>query len=100
MRHEIDIYVTADLAPGYKSMSIFECKNWEEAVGKNEIIIFSEKIDASHATSSCFVAKSYTYDAVTQAKQDPRITLLLTSEYDPHNALSLGVTRQLAHGTP
>ena len=39
----------------------------------------------SRATSGCFVAKSYTSDAVNQAKQDPRITLLLTSEYDAQN---------------
>ncbi len=83
VRHEIDVYVTVDLAPGYKPIFIFECKNWKEAVGKNEIIIFSEKIDASHANSGCFVAKSYTTDAVSQAKQDPRITLLLAAEYDP-----------------
>jgi hypothetical protein len=83
VRHEIDVYVTADLAPGYKPIFIFECKNWKEAVNKNEIIIFSEKIDASNATSGCFVAKSYTTDAVNQAKNDPRITLLLAAEYDP-----------------
>lgn len=85
VRHEIDVYVTADLAPGYKPIFIFECKNWKEAIGKNEIIIFSEKIDVSRATSGCFVAKSYTSDAVNQAKQDPRITLLLASEYDPQS---------------
>jgi hypothetical protein len=83
VRHEIDLYVTADLAPGYKSIFIFECKNWKEAVGKNEIVIFSEKIDISCATSGCFVAKSYTSDAVNQAKKDPRITLLLVAEHDP-----------------
>jgi hypothetical protein len=83
VRHEIDLYVTADLAPGYKPVFIFECKNWKEAVGKNDVIIFSEKIDVSNATSGCFVAKSYTTDAVNQAKSDPRITLLLAAEYDP-----------------
>ncbi len=82
VRHEIDIHVTADLAPGYKPIFIFECKNWKEAVGKNEIIIFSEKIDVSCATSGCFVAKSYTSDAVSQAKRDPRITLLLAAQHD------------------
>ena len=86
VRHEIDVYVTADLAPGYRSIFIFECKNWKEAVGKNEIIVFSEKIDVSRATSGCFVAKSYTSDAVNQAKRDPRITLLLAAEHDPENA--------------
>jgi hypothetical protein len=85
VRHEIDVYVTADLAPGYKPIFILECKNWKDAVGKNEIIIFSEKIDAACATSGCFVAKSYTSDAVNQAKHDPRITLLLAAEYDPEN---------------
>src|SRR5258707_7903089 len=70
VRHEIDVYVTADLAPGYKSIFIFECKNWKEAVDKNAIIIFSKKIEVSHATSGCFVAKSYTSDAVSQAKGD------------------------------
>jgi hypothetical protein len=85
VRHEIDVYVTADLAPGYKPIFIFECKNWKEAVSKNEIIIFSEKIDASNATSGCFVAKSYTSDAVSQAKRDPRITLLLVAEHDPES---------------
>ena len=83
VRHEIDVHVTADLAPGYRSVFIFECKNWKEAVGKNEIIVFSEKIDVSRATSGCFVAKSFTSDAVNQAKQDPRITLLLAAEHDP-----------------
>jgi len=85
VRHEIDVYATADLAPGYRPIFIFECKNWKEAVGKNEIIIFSEKINAARATSGCFVAKSYTSDAVSQAKNDPRITLLLAAEYDPEN---------------
>jgi Restriction endonuclease len=85
VRHEIDVCVTTDLAPGYKPVFIFECKNWKEAVNKNEIIIFSEKIDVSGATSGCFVAKSYTSDAVNQAKQDPRITLLLAAEHDPQN---------------
>ena len=83
VRHELDVYVPANLAPGYQPVSIFECKNWKEAVGKNEIIIFSEKIDAARATSGCFVARSYTSDAVSQAKQDPRITLLLAAEHSP-----------------
>ncbi len=85
VRHEIDVYVTADLAPGYRSIFIFECKNWKEAVGKNEIVVFSKKIDVSQATSGCFVAKSYTSDAVSQAKQDPRITLLLAAEHGQEN---------------
>lgn len=83
VRHEIDVYVTIDSAAGYKSIFIFECKNWQDAVGKNEIIVFSEKIDASQATGGYFVAKSFTSDAEAQAKKDARITLLLATDHDP-----------------
>ena len=82
VRHEIDIYVTIDAAPGYQSRFIFECKNWMDAVGKNEIIIFSEKIDATSAQKGFFVAKSFTADAEAQAAKDPRIALLVANERD------------------
>jgi hypothetical protein len=83
VHHEIDIFVTIDSAPGYKSVYIFECKNWTDAVGKNEVMIFSGKIDAAQAQHGYFVAKSFTKDAEAQAKQDPRITLLTPMEHDP-----------------
>lgn len=83
VRHEIDVYVEIDLGNGYKATFIFECKNWKEAVGKNEIIIFSEKIDAVQAQEGFFVAKSITKDAKAQAAKDRRITLLAVTE---HNA--------------
>src|SRR5689334_20905416 len=62
------------VAKGYTVTFIFECKNWEDAVGKNEIIIFSEKIDAVSAQRGYFVAKSFTRDAEAQALKDPRMT--------------------------
>ncbi len=83
VRNEIDLYVTTDIAPGYKAVFIFECKNWEEAVGKNEIIVFSEKIDVCSAQHGFFVAKSFTSDAESQARKDPRITLRTVTEHDP-----------------
>jgi len=83
VHHEIDIVVTATLAKGYTSLFIFECKNWEAAVGKNEIIVFSEKIDAVSAQRGYFVAKSFTKDAEAQALKDPRITLLTATEHNP-----------------
>src|SRR5271157_2870091 len=49
VRHEIDVYVKVAIAGGYTATFIFECKNWEEAVGKNEIIVFAEKIRAASA---------------------------------------------------
>lgn len=64
-------------------MFIFECKNWQDAVGKNEIIIFFEKIDAAQAQRGFFVAKSFTADADAQAKKDARMELLTVKEHDP-----------------
>jgi hypothetical protein len=87
VHHEIDIFVTIDLGDGYKSIFIFECKNWEEAVGKNEIIIFAEKIAAVHAQNGFFVAKSFTKDAHSQAATNPRIRLITASEHEPTTAL-------------
>jgi hypothetical protein len=82
VRHEIHVWVGIDLGKGYRALFIFECKNWEESVGKNEIIVFSEKVKATRAQSGFFVAKSFTRDAEAQAQEHPRITLLLAKEYD------------------
>jgi hypothetical protein len=83
VRHEIDVFATVGAAKGYESIFIFECKNWESPVGKNEIIIFSEKIDAAVAQRGFFVAKQFTKDALGQAAKDPRITMLYATEHDP-----------------
>jgi hypothetical protein len=83
VHHEIDIFVTIDLGAGYESVFIFECKNWEESVGKNEIIVFAEKIDVTQTQHGYFVAKSFTKDAEAQAATNPRITLFKVSEHEP-----------------
>lgn len=83
VHHEIDIYVTVEVANGYTAIFIFECKNWKDAVGKNEIIIFAEKVDAVSAQGGFFVAKSHTKDAEAQALKDQRIKLLTATEHDP-----------------
>lgn len=83
VHHEIDILVTIKSAHGYKSVFIFECKNWMDAVGKNEVIVFSQKIEDSLAQRGYFVAKSFTRDAEAQARKCPRITLLIATEHDP-----------------
>jgi hypothetical protein len=85
VRHEIDVFAMIGAAKGYESIFIFECKNWEAAVSKNEIIIFSEKIDAAVAQRGFFIAKQFTKDALAQAAKDPRITMLYATEYDPTN---------------
>lgn len=83
VKHEIDVYVTVFFGPGYNSLFIFECKNWADPVGKNEIIIFSEKIKAVGATHGYFVAKAFTADAKAQANKDNRMTLRVATEHDP-----------------
>ena len=83
VRHEIDLWVEVDLGKGYNTLFIFECKNWESKVDKNEIIIFSKKIEVSRAQKGFFVAKSFTKDTLAQAKHDPRITILLATEHSP-----------------
>jgi Restriction endonuclease len=83
VRHEIDVFVTIDLGDGYKSVFIFECKNWKDAVGKNEIIIFEKKIEIARAQYGYFVAKSFTKDAESQAATNDRTSLLRVSEFDP-----------------
>lgn len=63
VKHEIDIYITIDHGKGYKGLFIFECKNWAKKVDKNEIIVFSKKIEVTSAQKGYFIAKSFTDDA-------------------------------------
>ena len=83
VHHEIDLYLTIDSGAGYKATFIFECKNWQDAVGKNEIIIFARKIHDVSAQLGYFIAKSFTADAVAAAAQDKRIVLYTAIEHDP-----------------
>ncbi len=80
IRHEIDIWVRVDLGSAYDALFIFECKNWQDKVSKNDIIIFGEKIKAAQAQKGFFVARSFTTDAIAQAAKDPRIQLLNFSD--------------------
>lgn len=80
VHHEIDIWVSVDLGDGYTAIFIFECKNWQEKVGKNEIIIFTEKIRSAQAQKGFFVARSFTSDAEAQAEKEPRIQLVHVSD--------------------
>jgi hypothetical protein len=81
VHHEIDVHVEVDMGREYKAIFIFECKNWRDAVGKNEIIVFSEKVAAANAQKGFFVAKSFTRDAEAQAAKDSRMELLHVAEY-------------------
>jgi hypothetical protein len=80
IRHEIDLYIEIDLGNGYKSIFVFEYKNWNNSVGKNEIIVFSEIIRATQATKGYFIAKEFGKYAVAQANKDSRIQLLKATD--------------------
>jgi len=80
VKHEIDIYITIDYGKGYKAIFIFECKNWIKKVDKDEIIVFSKKVEVVHAQTGYFIAKSFTRDAEAQAEQDGRLKLLIATE--------------------
>lgn len=75
VRHEIDVWVDVDLAPSYDARFIFECKNWQDKVGKNDVIVLSEKIRATSSQRGFLVAREFTSDAESQAALDPRVTL-------------------------
>ena len=79
VHHEIDIWVNVELG-GYSATFIFECKNQKAKVGKNDIIVFAEKIKVAQAQTGFFVAKSFTRDAEAQARGEPRIQLLRVRE--------------------
>lgn len=87
VHHEIDLFVTFELGLGYTSIYIFECKNWTDAVGKNDIIVFAEKIAATSAQRGFFVAKSFTADAKAQATKEPRMELVVVAEHDPAKSI-------------
>jgi hypothetical protein len=87
VRHEVDVYVHATLAPGYSAVFLFECKNWQKPVGKNEIIVFGEKVRAIAAQRGFFIARAFTKDAEAQSKLDSRIDLLTVVELDPSTVL-------------
>jgi hypothetical protein len=76
VKHEIDIWVEFDMGNNYKSIFIFESKNWQKKIGKNHIIIFSKKIEAAQAQRGFFVAKLFTKYAIAAAKLDPRVEVL------------------------
>src|SRR6266446_6691895 len=88
VRHEIDIWVKVELGTGYDAAFIFECRNWQEKISKNDIIVFSEKIRVTSAQKGYFVARSFTKDAVAQAKKDQRIILLKVNDL-PSNGIPI-----------
>lgn len=79
VRHELDVVVKVQPGADYEALVLFECKNWKKKVGKNEVIIFSEKIRAVAASRGFIVAANWTKDAESQARKDSRVKLVKCS---------------------
>jgi hypothetical protein len=78
--HEIDVLVKAHADTDYEAKWIFECKNWAQPIGKNEVIILAEKVEALRANKGFLVAKSITSEAHAQLEQKKRLTFIRCSE--------------------
>lgn len=76
VRHEIDLWVRIIDPNDYDSLFLFECKNWKDKVGKNEVIILEEKVKVANAQRGFIVAHHFTEDARRQATKSGRIKLL------------------------
>ncbi len=80
VKREIDLYVKVDPGNDMDSIFIFECKNWNSPVDANSITIFNTKITETNATKGFFIAKTYSKDAVKEAKKYPRLFILKATE--------------------
>lgn len=91
VRHEIDVLVKTLPNSRYEASWVFECKNWKEPVGKNEVIILAEKVDVLRANRGFLVAKSFTRDAEEQLKRDNRLSFIQCTDdfLSPLNSLEL-----------
>jgi hypothetical protein len=61
--HEVDIWVTVELATGYDATFIFECKNWKRKVVKKEAADFARKVEDAKAQRGFLVAAMLTKGA-------------------------------------
>ncbi len=75
VRHELDVVVRINPDTPYEALWIFECKNWKKTVGKNEVIVLTEKVSAVAANRGVIVARKWSPSAEAQAKLDSRIML-------------------------
>jgi len=91
VRHEIDVLVRTLPGSLYESTCVFECKNWKDPVGKNEVIILAEKVDVLRANRGFVVAKNITRDAQEQLKRDDRLSFIECTDdfWSPLNNLEL-----------
>jgi len=76
VRHEIDVLIKTLPDSLYESVWIFECKNWDRTVGKNEPIIFTAKVNAICANRGFIVARKISKYAKAQLELDKRLSFV------------------------
>lgn len=76
VKHEIDLFVRLRATDGSEGLVIFECKDQKKSVGKNDILIFGEKVRVTGAQAGYFVAARFGRYARAQAQQTVGIHLL------------------------
>jgi hypothetical protein len=99
VRHELDVFVKTCPGSPYESSWIFECKNWQKTVGKNEVISLAEKVDVLNANRGFLVARKISKFAEAQLKRDERIRFIRCND-DFLGALSIELTHSLHDPLP
>src|SRR6185503_4731197 len=91
VRHEIDVFVKTLPDSPYEASVVFECKNWKKPVGKDQVVVLAEKVNALNASRGILVARSLTKHAKAQLELHGRLSWVECSDdfESPLNSLEL-----------
>ncbi|HEU0048898.1 MAG TPA: restriction endonuclease [Nitrososphaera sp.] len=78
--HEIDLLVKTRPDSEHEATFLYECKNWNKPVGKNEVMVLAKKVDALRANRGFLVAKSLSKQAEKQLELEKRLRFLRCAE--------------------
>jgi Restriction endonuclease len=88
---EIDLFVQVQVAPGYESIVLFECKDWKKPVGKKDVDGFKAKMTRLRASAGYLVARRFTAGAKALARNSPKVELCALRDVDARSILSASV---------
>lgn len=96
--YEIDVLVTVNVETPYETIHIFECKNWAQPVGAEEILKFDGKRREVRAHSATMVARAFTGPAEALAKKTGISLLTASEELLPLNVHAPVVSHKIESG--
>lgn len=73
---EIDVLVTPVQDSPFLGKVIFECKDWNKAVDKKEVVLLADKVEALSASKGILVARSITKGAKARLAQNSRLSFI------------------------